>query len=274
MSFSDLEASNQDAIPVSLYQFVIGTKTWEYASTDYPVDLQIGNATKRFLPLPISDSGMTASGDPTSDEFTITMPITDFVTLFQNNPPSLTCYVIVRRKNRGASDAKIYWFGEVRGVKRTNGVTVEVSASALSASFQRKGLRLSYSRGCPYALYDMCCKVDKNAFARQATVRDLGGTVFFLSQPRGEPEGYFNGGFFEWYRPEGIIERRMIEFLYSDIVGVMGTTDGLAEGTIVTLYPGCARTTQECEDKFNNLANYGGFPHMPGKSPFGSDPVF
>lgn len=274
MTFSDLEASNQDAIPVSLYEFVIGTVSWRYASSDYPVDLSIDGVVRRFDAAPISDSGMTASGDPTSDEFTVSMPITEFVQLFQNNPPSLTCYLIVRRKNRGATDAKIYWFGEVKGVKQTSGVMATVSGSALSASFQRKGLRLSYSRGCPYALYDLCCTVDKSLFAKQAVVDTLGGTLFNLTAPVDEAEGYFNGGFFEWMRPEGFLERRMIEYLSGSLVGVLGTTDGMSVGLALTLYPGCARTTEDCEEKFDNLSNYGGIPHMPGKSPFGNDPVF
>lgn len=274
MSFADLEASNQDAIPVSLYQFLIGDVSWFYASTDYPVDLMIDGEKFTFEPLPISDSGVMASGDPTSDEFTVTMPITEFVDLFQNNPPSITCYLIVRRKNRGATDAPIYWFAEVRGVKRTNGVTAEVTASALSASFQRKGLRLSYSRGCPYALYDLCCRVKPEDFVQGATVRDFSGTTFTLDQPVPHPAGYFDGGYFEWTRPEGIIERRMIEALEGDVVSVLGTTDGLSVGVAVNLFPGCGRTAEECDVKFNNLPNYGGFRHLPGKSPFGSDPVF
>lgn len=274
MSFADLEASNQDAIPVSLYQFLIGDVSWNYASTDYPVDVVMDGQTVRFEPLPISDSGMTASGDPTSDEFTVTMPVTEFIDLFQNNPPSITCYLIARRKNRGSVDSKVYWFGEVRGVKRTDGITAEVSGSALSASFQRKGLRLSYGRGCPYALYDMCCKVNPNDFARQAGVVAVTGTVFYLDQAPPQPPGYFDGGYFEWLRPEGIIDRRMIELLDGGAVHVLGTTDGLAEGMTVRLFPGCARTAEECDVKFNNLQNFGGFRHMPGKSPFGNDPVF
>jgi uncharacterized phage protein (TIGR02218 family) len=270
MSFSNFETSNQDAIPVSLYQFIIGSVSWRYASSSYPVTLN-GDV---YLPIPISDTGMTASGDPTSDEFTVTMPITEFVELFQNNPPSLICYLIVRRKNLGAEDAPIYWFGEVSGVKQISGVTAEVSASALSASFQRKGLRLAYMRGCPYALYDMCCKVDKNQFAHGYWVNAVSGTLFTLAEVPSLPEGYFNGGFFEWMRPEGILERRMIEFQGGTTVVVFGTTDGLLPGMWTVLYPGCARTTEECDEKFNNLPNYGGFKHMPGKSPFGNDPVF
>jgi hypothetical protein len=37
---------------------------------------------------------------------------------------------------------------------------------------------------------------------------------------------------------------------------------------LVALYPGCDHTRETCKDKFDNLANYGGFPWIPSKNPF------
>jgi hypothetical protein len=50
--------------------------------------------------------------------------------------------------------------------------------------------------------------------------------------------------------------------------------DGIAVGQAVTLYPGCDHTTTTCDGKFSNLNNYGGFPHIPTKNPFGGSPIF
>ena len=44
-------------------------------------------------------------------------------------------------------------------------------------------------------------------------------------------------------------------------------------GSEITLYPSCDRTTTGC-NLFDNLPNYGGFPHLPGKSPFDGSQVF
>ena len=69
------------------------------------------------------------------------------------------------------------------------------------------------------------------------------------------------------------MNRRGIESQNGNNFQVLGSTDGLEVGTAVTLYPGCPRNTTACK-LFNNLPNYGGFPHLPGKSPFDGSPVF
>jgi hypothetical protein len=70
------------------------------------------------------------------------------------------------------------------------------------------------------------------------------------------------------------LERRGIESHSGATFTVLGSTAGLDVGDYITAYPGCGRTRAECKNKFNNLPNYGGFAHLPGKSPFEGDPVF
>jgi hypothetical protein len=55
---------------------------------------------------------------------------------------------------------------------------------------------------------------------------------------------------------------------------VAALPQGLAAGTTVTLFPGCDHTLATCSGKFSNTANYGGFPFMPTKNPFGGDPIY
>lgn len=44
----------------------------------------------------------------------------------------------------------------------------------------------------------------------------------------------------------------------------------LAVGTRVSLYAGCSKLPEPCENKFNNTENYGGFADIPTKNPFKS----
>jgi len=46
-----------------------------------------------------------------------------------------------------------------------------------------------------------------------------------------------------------------------------GFTFGNGNDTI-KIYAGCNRSPEACRDKFNNLDNYGGFPHVPDWNPF------
>lgn len=56
-------------------------------------------------------------------------------------------------------------------------------------------------------------------------------------------------------------------------INAFGDTSEIHPGMLITVYPGCQRTTTACET-FNNRDNYGGFEWMPGKSPFDGTPFF
>ena len=43
---------------------------------------------------------------------------------------------------------------------------------------------------------------------------------------------------------------------------------GLAAGDLVTLVAGCDRLATTCETRHDNIANHGGEPGMPSRSPF------
>jgi uncharacterized phage protein (TIGR02218 family) len=133
---------------------------------------------------------------------------------------------------------------------------------------------LSWGRGCPHALYDRNCRADPAAFAIAIAVEGLTGAAIVSSAVASLPANYLAGGYFEFPLMAGVMERRAIESQSGSTINILGTTDGLTIGNWVTVYPGCDRVSSTCESKFNNLVNYGGFPHLPTKSPFDGDPVF
>ncbi|MDR3488615.1 MAG: phage BR0599 family protein [Bradyrhizobium sp.] len=271
MSYDSAEISNYDGVPTILYEFLMGTNAWRYASGEQDVTY-VGNA---FTAVPISDSGIVQSGDVNNDDFTVTMP--DNVTLavlFIATPPSAPIYLRVRRMNRGETDAPIVWVGTVKSAKHPTIASLAVVCKVLTSSLDRNGLRLSWGRGCQHALYDRNCCVDPDDFGIAVAVDSLTGGTFTSSGLAAVATGYLAGGYLEWELLPGVMERRAIDSHAGTTVTVLGTTDGLEAGQMVTVYPGCDRVTLTCQTKFNNLANYGGFPHMPGKSPFDGDPVF
>jgi hypothetical protein len=83
------------------------------------------------------------------------------------------------------------------------------------------------------------------------------------------PDGYYSGGMIE------------IGSVLKYIIASQGATLTLMQplgvnidsnGSAATLYPGCAHNLSDCQTKFNNLLNYGGFPWIPGdrNNPFGN----
>ena len=53
-----------------------------------------------------------------------------------------------------------------------------------------------------------------------------------------------------------------------------GAGDKISVGTLITVYPGCDGQVKTCRDKFNNVLNFGGIPHMPNKSPYDGSRIF
>lgn len=278
MSFDDKEISNYEGAPTRLYEFLLGDNAaWRYSAGEQAVTITVDSEDRVFLPIPISDTGITESGDSQSDDFTITMPSTaPFTQLFIGTPPSESIFVVVRDSHLGADDAPVVWSGTVRSHKRgRDALTHEVICRSLTASLDRNGLRLSWSRGCPHALYDRSCKVNPNSYAvtTQVVALDTNGDIQ-LSGIGGYANNWFAGGYLEFTGAAGVTERRGIKSHASGKIRLLGARDGVVVGQWVKIFPGCDLVTATCETKFNNLNNYGGFPHLPNKSPFDGDPVF
>ena len=66
---------------------------------------------------------------------------------------------------------------------------------------------------------------------------------------------------------------RPIETLAEVSDGYGNNYGGFYGSSTVTLYPGCTKSRAVCKNKFDNLNNYGGFPWIPTKNPFGGSSI-
>ena len=270
MGHDQFERSNYDGAPIDLYEFSLGTTVWRYASGQN--DLQLNGET--YSAVAIKRDGFTLSGDPQTDDLKINItrraPVTD---LFVGTPPSEPLTLRIRTLHRGDEEAPVVWAGSVKSSRQTSAIEVEFNCNSLLASLNRNGLRLSWGRGCPHALYDRNCGVNMASHGVSVQILTLSGDAITAAVST-LGNDYLSGGLLSFVGDHGALEMRAIEGHYQGRIRLLGTTDGLSVGDWVKVYPGCARTTEVCETKFNNLGNYGGFPHLPTKSPFDGDPVF
>lgn len=280
MSFNDQEISTQDGRPVWLYEFRLATRFWRYTSADR--DYPFGGTEEEpimWLAKAIFHESIIQGGG--SDDLQVPMQRDlEIVPLFRVNSPSQQLWLTIRRRHEGDPDgeAPIAWIGTVGNVKEEDEAGARAFCISIAATFDRNGVWLAWGRNCPFALYGRGCnRSGSNTPAMHAytsTVASTTGTEIVIDDETTPSEGSFTGGFVEWDRGDGVIERRGIEVALSETeFAILGIVGGLEEGTEITLYPGCARTTTNCK-LFDNLPNYGGFPHLPGKSPFDGTPVF
>ena len=271
MTFNSPENSLADGQPVRLYLFERGLTRWGYTDADRDITFE----TVTYRSLQISDAGIRDSGDPDADAFEITAPA-DLAPaqLYRGIAPTTEVFVTVRDTHYGESDAQISWMGSIYGVNWPAIDRCKITCQSIAASFEQPGLRLVWGRNCPYSLYDTDCRVNRDLYAVEAVIDSLNAGSIEVSEFAGFADGYFDGGYIEWPIGPALYERRGIESHVGSSAAMFGGTTGLPPGGTITAYPGCARIAQVCNDKFDNIENYGGDPHRPDRSPFDGNPVF
>lgn len=270
--YDGFERSSAHGRDVRLYTFIRAGREWNYNGGDR--DLFFNGQVYTYAA--ITDDGIKQKSDVQADDFTLTVPSSNpVVVMFNGTPPSESIGVVMRQIQYGDTEAPIMWRGYVSSVKYRDELTSTIVCNTQIPTLSRKGLRLCYERSCPHALYDEDCGVDKTQWSEWATITGLlgNGFDFQLAGDTGRWEGRFTNGFVEFQPTPDYTERRAIQWHGGNSIILLNLTDGMYVGQGVLLYPGCARTPQNCK-LFNNIPNYGGFPMMPGRSPFDGNPVF
>jgi len=271
MAFDTLEISNHGGQPIHFYELRWGNTEWFYNSSPRDLDLTLNGDTETYLAAPIIDEGITVGGENPADlriNLAEDLPVVD---LFRGTPPSENVRVTVIRKHHDDTESTVFFVGKVNNVKRDGKGKATLFCSI--GKQRRGGLRLTWSRTCPHVLYDRQCRLDRELFANAATISAISGNGFTVAVEPNPTVGYFDGGIIAWDADGmGTLEQRAIEKGTSTTEFVIfGRADGLGVGQAVTLYPGCDRISSTCQDKFNNLENYGGITQMPGESPYDSN---
>lgn len=285
MSYNTLEISKQDSKPISLYDFRLGSLHWRYTNGDHDIDL--GDDTP-YAVLSISDGGAVQGGGGNSEEFAVTISLeADVCSLFNGPPPTESLWLTVRRIHEGDDEAVVSWIGTVGSFKRSDAVSGVFSARTIGANTQRGGLRLTWERNCPHMLYGPGCYLNKDDWGFDTTIDSIvegNDIINFLVSASSFAMPDLPGGFIEWDLGGGVLERRGIIGRDGTIWGIpviypvhlLGGNIGLTAGLAIRVYPGCSReidSSNGCSG-FSNTNNFGGFPQMPGKSPFDGTPVF
>ena len=167
----------------------------------------------------------------------------------------------------------VFWRGRVSSDKM-DGDEMSLECESVFTSLRRPGLRARYQRNCRHTLYGSGCGLDKESFRVDAVYTSLVDRTIVVPDAASYPPGYFTGGMVR--APDGAA--RYVLSHAGDTLTLSRRLERLEEDgepgvTQVGLYPGCARTRDHCINRFNNLDNYGGFPWIPGKNPFGGSSI-
>ncbi|MEJ0062410.1 MAG: DUF2163 domain-containing protein [Alphaproteobacteria bacterium] len=124
-----------------------------------------------------------------------------------------------------------------------------------------------YTAECRHDLGDVHCAVALAPLTVTGAVTTVIDTANFLDASRAEADGLFDHGKLQWTTGANsglAVEVKKWDATLSQFVLWLPLPNPIAVGDAYTVYAGCDKRLATCKDKFGNLANFGGFPHMPG----------
>jgi uncharacterized phage protein (TIGR02218 family) len=277
MTFTAQETSIQAGQPIELYLFTVGARKFYFTSA--LADITIG--VQVYTSIHLSRSEIEDSGEIPKSSVTLEAP-RDFevAELFRVAPPSDVVMLDISRLHLsdGILEAKLIWTGRVLNCEWTAGSVCNLTCESLYAALLRRGLRRLYQRQCPHVLYGAACKVSSGSWRTTLNLAAPGSTVSGITISDAGidalADGYFAGGYLEYFNAEGAIERRGIKSHVGADITITHAIPTLTLPATVFLYSGCDHTLTTCDTKFANVANYGGFPYIPKVNPFGGSNVF
>jgi uncharacterized phage protein (TIGR02218 family) len=273
MSYDSQETSVYGGSPVELYEFNRDSaEFWRYASSDED-ETYSGSI---YSAVAISRNKIELSQNVQTASLVITIPIdTTFIQEYMAGTPTDPISVVLRRFHEGDGEVASIWIGRVVNVEFKE-LKAEVLCETTYTSLKRPTLRRLYQYSCPHVLYsigDGLCNVVKATYKVTATLSAVSGLTLTSSTFGLQADGYFAGGFVE-LSTGGVINRRFIMEHTGNNITLNQQLFGAASGMSVDVFPGCSHDMDTCRTKFNNLLNYGGFPWIPRKNPFGGAPIF
>jgi uncharacterized phage protein (TIGR02218 family) len=250
----------------SLFKFAYQGSFVTYCSGDIEV-VYLGDT---YAPIEITRSAVEAEGDVNRQNLTITLPIdnADAVSWFQgagDNPLTVTVFSYSQR------ETYVEWKGRLTSIAPGD-ITIDFIFESVFTSMRRSGLRQNYQLSCPYALYGYGCGLNKDDFANPGSVTLVSQNIITVTEAAGFETGYFIGGIFKDNQNN---LRFIIDHSGDQITLIRPISELIAyvvangySGLTCTLYPGCDRSIETCEQKFDNVLNHGGFPFIPSNNPF------
>jgi hypothetical protein len=266
MSYLAKDDSVHDAAPIECYEFIAQHKTWRY--TSYHTRVQVDGDW--YEPFQITRTTIEISS------------IIDSTTTMDFNIPhdcelaKTYCYlispkelvVIVRSVHDGddwSTEFEIEWAGYLAGATASGKWGTIKTASIIRTELASFLSSVFYQKSCNHVLYDARCKADPDAFKETASVVKIQGQIITVNDMVYAAGELINGVMVNVRTGErqGIISNNI------NVLRIGYPFFDLLVGDDVDLILGCDhQRLGDCKDRFNNVANYGGFDFIPEINPF------
>ena len=266
MTYATAEASQQSGAPIELYLFIQGVNVWAYTSAPDAVVYD----SYTYTPTAISRDRIKQNTDVFKNALNLKFPKSNpFAAQFMGQTPDFTTTVTVYRGHVGETDYIAYWKGRVVNAE-VSGNSISIQCESIFTSIQRPGLRAKFEYTCRHALYSGLCGASAATYGINDQIVEItnSSTKFNITDCASYPDGWFTGGILL----VGTYRRFIVNHV-GTIITVSRPLLEAAANDYAVVYPGCDHTMTTCKNKFNNILNFGGFPWVPTKNPFGGSSI-
>lgn len=180
----------------------------------------------------------------------------------------------IYRVDWAAPDERVHLFAGHIGEVRRGALAFEAELRGLQAALNVPVGRV-FSRFCDADLGDVRCGVDSDApaFCGEGVITEVLGThAFRASGIEAYADGWFARGRIVW---DGGATSEVAAHRSDDDGAIIDLLDRaqLTLGDVFVIYAGCDKRLETCRAKFANVANFRGFPHMPGNDTLQAGPT-
>lgn len=284
MTYATIESSTAEGRPYYLYQFVEGDQLWRFTSraTDWTSAASEGYAIT-WEAAAISHGDVVQTSEIERGRLELTWPLSHpfarrFLAPLGNTPVTLT---IFRGHEQVLGETVAHWKGRVVGAE-VEGVRILLNCESVFSTLRRAGVRAKYQRLCRHALYGRGCGLDIGFHWQTGTVTAVSGNALTIPEAT-QPDGWFRGGVLRFGAQLGFITGHVGATLtlsrpMPDLAAALAAPEvdpetGDPLPVVADIAPGCDLRASTCAAKFGNLANFGGFPEIPGRNPFGGSSI-
>jgi uncharacterized phage protein (TIGR02218 family) len=285
MTYATIESSTSEACPYYLYQFVEGDQVWRFTSraTDWTSAASEGEAIT-WEAAAISHGDVVQTSEIERGRMELTWPLSHpfarrFLAPFGNTPVTLT---IFRGHEQVLGETVAHWKGRVVGAE-AEGARILLNCESVFSTLRRAGVRAKYQRLCRHALYGRGCGLDIAQHWQTGQVTAVSGGTATVPGAAASPNGWYRGGVLRFGVQLGfivghvgatlILSRPMPDLATALANPTLDPVTGTPLPVSVSIAPGCDLRAESCAAKFGNLLNFGGFPAIPGRNPFGGSSI-
>lgn len=266
MTYASYDQSVEDGSPIECYLFTGTGGTWRYTDADEEVTVD----GLVYQPLSGIERTTVEVGSLIDSRMTIDIQLpvdSDLAQKFAFLKTQDSLNVEIRSVHRGsnfATEWRMEWQGITLFYTSSGRITSIQTGTAIQSAVQARANSIYYQTTCNHVLFDERCKVLRGDHTTTSVVTAIEGNEITVADD-GVANNDLRAGEVKNLRTG---ERRFVLGNSLNVIDIGFPFDDLILGDEVEMVKGCIHTFSECNVKFANLDNFGGFMYVPSSNPF------